>query len=173
VRSSWNGIVDLVADHWLLGLTVVAALALLGWATPRLARLIAARHRQRHEAWLQSEAFYFGRLRQSARRGDACAAYFALLDWLQRFEPAHHLDSFKTAAHDPALNREVDALRNILFAPGRAAVDWSPQRLLRHVGRARRALRRHAAPHPRAHALPQRINPETRSSHSQWRVPAR
>jgi hypothetical protein len=160
-RWSWNNIVDLIADHWLLGLIAVAVLALLGTLAPRLARTIARNHRQRREAWLQSEPYFFDRLRHAARRGDARTIYFALLDWLQRFEPAaprHTVESFKATARDPALDLEIDALQAKLFAPHREAVDWSPRQLVRHVGAARRSLRVRAGQTART-ALPQQLNP--------------
>jgi hypothetical protein len=177
-RFNWNAIVDFVADQWLLALIILAAIALLTWFAPRVLKALFAILRQRREAWLQSESFFFNRLRHAARRGDARAAYFALLDWLQRFEPAaplHSIEALKTATSDRALTQEIDALETHLFAPrGRSASAYSLRRFLRHLSGARRTLQRS----PRgegAHALPQRLNPirDPVPSHHQWRAPAR
>jgi hypothetical protein len=161
VLQSLDSFFDFVADHWLLTLTAVAILALLGWFAPRLARTIALRHRERREAWLQSESYFFDRLRHAARRGDARAAYFALLDWLQRFEPAaplHTVEALKAAARDPALDRQISSLERELFAPDRGGAAWSPHQLLSRVGAARRGLRRKAVGGARA-SLPRQLNP--------------
>ena len=176
--ARWNGLVDLVTDHWLFGLIAVTALVLLARFAPRLTGPIARHHRRRRAAWLESESCYFGRLRHAARLGDARAVYFALLAWLQRFEPTaplHNLESLKTAARDLALDREIDALQATLFAPHRETADWSPRQLLRRAGAARRTLLRQSARSERLHALPERLNPirDPAPSHRQWRVPAR
>lgn len=178
VRRSLGSLFDFVSGHWLLALIAMAVLAWLARFAPRLARTIALHLRLRHESRLQSEAYFYERLRHAARRGDARAAYFALLDWLQRFEPAaplHSVESLKAVARDPALDREIDALQTTLFAPRREATDWSPRRLLRRVGAARRNLRRQSTRGEPMHALPQRLNPVTGAipSRRQWRVPAR
>ena len=160
-RQSLNSFFDFVADHWLLTLIAVAILALLGWFAPRLARTIALRRQQRREAWLQSESYFFDRLRHAARRGDARAAYFALLDWLQRFEPTaplHTVEALKAAARDPALDRQISSIERELFAPDRNGAAWSPHQLLRRVSAARRGLRRQAVGGARA-SLPRQLNP--------------
>jgi hypothetical protein len=177
-RWNWAGIIQLVANHWLLALIAVAVLALLAWFAPRLARTIALRQRQRRESWLQSESYFFERLRHAAQRGDARSAYFALLEWLQRFEPTaplHTIESLKAAARDPALDREINALQTTLFAPRREAAAWSPRQLVRRVSSVRRALQRQSVRSKRAHALPQQLNPAIDSvlSRRQWRAPAR
>ena len=177
-RWNWDGMVEFVSDHWLLALIAVVFLALLAWLAPRLARTIAFHHRQRRESWLRSESGFFERLRHAARRGDARATYFALLEWLQRFEPAaplHTIKSLKAAARDPVLDREIDALQTTLFAPHREAADWSPHQLLRRVGSVRRTLQRQSARSGRSHALPRRLNPveDPVPSRSHWRAPAR
>jgi hypothetical protein len=161
VRQSLDSFFDFVADHWPLTLIAVAVLALLGWFAPRLARTIALRRRQRREAWLQSESYFFDRLRHAARRGEARAAYFALLDWLQRFEPTaplHTVEALKAAARDPALDRQISSLERELFAPDRGSAAWSPHQLLSRVGAARRGLRRKAVGGARA-SLPRQLNP--------------
>ena len=176
-RRTFNRLFDLVAGHWLLALIVAAVAALVAWFTPPLLRTIAHRHRLRHEAWLRSESCFFDRLRVAARRGDARAAYFALLDWVQRFEPAapqHTLESLKSAARDPALDHEIDALQRALFAPRRETADWSSRQLLRRVGAARRSLQPHAR-RSESTALPRSMNPAgTTDPAAYWnRRPAR
>jgi hypothetical protein len=161
VRQSLNSSFEFVADHWLLTLIAVAILALLGWFAPRLVRTIALRRHQRREAWLQSESYFFDRLRHAARRGDAQAAYFALLDWLQRFEPTaplHTIEALKAAARDPALDHQISSIERELFAPHHNGAAWSPHQLLRRVGAARRGLRRKAVGGARA-SLPRQLNP--------------
>jgi hypothetical protein len=169
---------DFVVDHWLFGLLALAALALLAWFAPRAWRSVVAVHRRRYEARLKSEAYFFDRLRQAARREDPRAAYFALLDWLQRFEPAaplHSVESLKAAADDPTLDREIDAIERQLFASRREAADWSPRQLLRRLSTARRTLRRQSIRGEQRRALPERINPVTDAvaPYRQWRTPAR
>ncbi len=160
-RQSLNSLFDFVADHWLLTLIAVAILALLGWFAPRLARAVALRHQQRREAWLQSESYFFDRLRHAARGGDARTAYFALLDWLQRFEPTaplHTVEALKAAARDPALDRQINSIERELFAPDHNGAAWSPHQLLRRINAARRGLRRKAVGGARA-SLPRQLNP--------------
>ncbi|MCP1830962.1 hypothetical protein J2R76_007662 [Bradyrhizobium sp. USDA 4532] len=160
-RRSWGALRDVVADHWLSIALVLLALAGLGWLMPRMVRAIAARLRRRREAYLRSEAFAFSELRRAARRGDAKAVYFALLDWLQRFEPVapqHTVEAFKAVAHDAALDDEIGAVERELFAPSAGAVRWSPHRLLRHIGGARRSIRHETARAAR-HRAPGQLNP--------------
>ncbi len=177
-RRSLDSLFNFVADRWLLSLITVAVLAFLARFAPRLARIVVLRYRQHREAWLRSETCFFDRLRHVVRRGDARATYFAMLDWLQRFKPAaplHTVESFKTAARDPALDQEIDALQAKLFAPRREAADWSPRRLLQGVSAARRKLHRQSVQSERMHALPQQLNPvrNPAPSRQQWRTPAR
>ena len=160
-RWNWDAVLDLIEDHWLLAVLAAAALAALGWFTPRAARAISAWYRQRREAYLQSEAFSFNRLRRAARGRDARTVYFALLEWLQRFEPAaplHTVRSFAAAAHDPALDHEIGAIEQELFAPDRGTRGWSAQQLLRTVSAARRSLLSHGA-RAASTPLPQQLNP--------------
>jgi hypothetical protein len=176
-RWNWQGIVRLVANHWLPASIAVVVLALLAWLAPRLTRIIARRQRQRRESWLQSESYFFQRLRHAARRGDARSAYFALLEWLQRFEPTaplHTVEALKTAAHDPALDRQISSIERELFAPGHDGAAWSPHQLLRSVSAARRGLRRKPVGGARA-SLPRQLNPtqdQPASAHGR-RMPAR
>jgi hypothetical protein len=63
------------------------------------------------------------------------------------------------AARDPVLDREIDALQTTLFAPRRAAADWSPHQLVQRIGSARRTLQRHSTRSELIHALPRQLNP--------------
>ncbi|WP_065750201.1 BatD family protein [Bradyrhizobium paxllaeri] len=161
-RWSVNGIVDLVAEHWLVALLAFIVLAAIAWFAPRASRIVAANWRRRRAAYLQSEEFSFDQLRHAARGGDARATYFALLDWLQRFEPAapdHTIHSLKAAAKDAELDSELRSMERQLFAPPAGAGDWSPRRLLRRVKLARRNLRRQAVAVSARRQLPSEINP--------------
>jgi hypothetical protein len=174
---SLDNLLDLVADHWLAALLAALGLAALGWWTPRAARWIAARYRIRHEDYLRSEAFSFGQLRQAARSHDASRVYFALLGWLQRFEPvapSHTLQAFATAAHDSALDQQISAIERELFTPDRSATGWSAHELLHAVGAARQRLQPRDARAARSR-LPQHLNPvdEKASSARRLRMPAR
>ncbi|WP_456633035.1 BatD family protein [Bradyrhizobium sp. USDA 10063] len=176
-RWNWGRLLDLVADHWALAVLALAALAGLGWIAPRAAQAVAARYRHCREAYLRSESFAFSRLRRAARRGDAKAAYFTLLDWLQRFEPVaplHTVESLKSAARDPALDRQIGAIEQKLFAPCRDADAWSPHQWLRLLSATRRRLRRRAA-HSARIRFPQQLNPveDRAASAHRRRMPAR
>ncbi|MCP1967572.1 BatD family protein [Bradyrhizobium elkanii] len=165
-RRSWGALRDVIADRWKSIALVLLALAGLGWLMPRTIRAIAARHRRHREAYLRSETFAFSELRRAARHGDAKAVYFALLDWLRRFEPVapqHTLEAFRAVAHDAALDDEIGAVERELFAPSAGAARWSPHRLLRQVGGARRNLRRRARRHEHTRLL-QNLNPVGLSS---------
>ena len=178
-RSRWNlnDLFDLAADHWLLGLLAAVAFAALAWLMPRAARWIAASYRQRREAHLRSESFSFEEFKHAARSHDAKRVYFALLEWLQRFEPvapSHTVQAFTTAARDPALDQEISAIEQRLFAPDGSATGWSPHQLLRRVGAARRRLRPHRV-HAATSGLPQQLNPvrDKASPARRQRTPAR
>lgn len=159
--SAWAAIVDLIADHWRLALLAILVIGGLIWFTPGAVRRIAAYHRRRRQAYLQSEAFAFSRFRRAVRHGDARAAYFAMLDWLPHVGAArsdHSIEAFKLVAADPRLNREIDAIEAELFAPQRGADHWSRRQLLHHMSAARRRLRTHAA-RGGDMRLPQQLNP--------------
>ncbi|WP_027581022.1 BatD family protein [Bradyrhizobium sp. Ai1a-2] len=173
---NWSRLLDLFVDHWGLAVLALAALAGLGWITPRAARAMAADYRHRREAYLRSESFSFSRLRQAARRSDAKAAYFALLDWLQRFDPVaprHTVASLKSVAKDPALDVQIGAIEQQLFAP-RSTDSWSPHQWLRQLGATRRRLQRQAARSARMRS-PQQLNPidDHAASARRRRMPAR
>jgi hypothetical protein len=173
-RSGWAAVAGFVLDHWTGVIAAIAGVIALAWIAPRLARAIAARHRRRRAAYLQSEQFAFDMLRRAARSGDARTSYFALLDWLQRFAPARTVNELTTAAHDPVLEQEVTALETQLFANERGGADWSPQKFMRHVSTARRGLGRMTGRCEAQAALPP-INPRADriQPRHQWRKPAR
>jgi hypothetical protein len=161
-RRDWDALLDFAADHWPLAMIVLAGLAVLAWIAPRTAKAIAARQRQRREAYLRSEAWSFEQFRSAARRGNAKAAYFALLDWLRRFAPIapdHNVEALKAAARDGALNSEIGSIERQLFARDRGAGKRSPVQLLRRVSTARRTLQRQAVRAGKATPLPQHLNP--------------
>jgi hypothetical protein len=161
-RWNWDALLDFVVDHWLLVMIASIALAALASIAPRTARAVAANHRQRHEAWLRSEAWSFEQFRSAVRRGRAKDAYFALLDWLQRFGPVapdHSLETLKAAARDPLLDRELGSIERQLFARGSDTGNWSPVQLLRRVSTARRTLQRQATRTETTQPLPQQLNP--------------
>jgi len=171
VHWSWNVLIDVIATSWLSIARVLFALAVLGWLTPRTVRAIAASRRRRHEAYLRSESFAFGQLRRAARNGDAKAVYFALLDWLRRFEPIapqHSVEAFKVAAHNDALNDEISSVERELFAPSPGPSGWSPRRLLRHVSGARRGIR-HAMVRAAKRGASAQLNPTDDRAASRYR----
>jgi hypothetical protein len=161
-RSITDVLFDFVVDHWLLTIIALAALAVLVWLGPGAARAMTERYRRRRQAYLQSEAWSFEQFRNAARHRGAKVAYFALLGWLQRFEPLapdHTLETLKAATRDDALDHELGAIERQLFAPDRCAGIWSGAQLLRRVSAARRTLQRRAALSVTAHSLPQQLNP--------------
>jgi hypothetical protein len=171
-RLAWGGLIDIVADHWLLTLAALVLLAGLAWIAPVATRRAIADVQRRRAAYLGSEAWSFRQLRKAARSRRADATYFALLGWLQRFKSTASvgsIDALTSVAGDPVLKQEINALRHELFASPQGAADWSPPRFMRHVVGARRALLRQSMRVEAAHALPQQINPagalETRFNH--------
>lgn len=174
-RSNWAAIGDFVLDHWIGAILALAGLAVLGWIVPRGARAIATHYRRHRLAYLHSEQFSFDRLRHVVRSGDARQSYFALLEWLQRFGPAGSVTALKAAARDPVLERELTSLEAQLFAcQPNSTADWSPRRFSRHIGSARRSLRKESIRREALTALPTQLNPD--GDHIppyQWRRPAR
>jgi hypothetical protein len=174
---TWEGLVDLVADHWLATLLVALIAAALGWFASGLGRRIAGYYRKRRQAYLQSESFAFTKLRRAVRHRDARTAYFALLDWLSLFDaapPASTLGAFKAVACDPVLDRQIGAIENELFARQHELHRWSPRQLLHHVIVARRGLRPCAGRRKNSR-LPQYLNPAPASNAAAYagRRPAR
>jgi hypothetical protein len=161
-RWSWDSLIDFVADHWLVAILMLVALAGLAWIAPRTARAIVARYRWRREAYLRSEAWSFAQFRRAARQGNVKATYFALLDWLHRFGPLApdpSLETLKAAARDDALDEQIGSIEGQLFASDHRTGNWSPTRLERRVGAARITLQRQAARAEPALPLPQQLNP--------------
>lgn len=96
--GSVGQVVGFILDHWLLAVLAAIVLAIAAWTSPRVARTIAADYRRRRQEYLRSEAWSFRQWRRAVHGGDAKASYFALLGWLQRFEPLapeHSLDAFE------------------------------------------------------------------------------
>jgi hypothetical protein len=172
---TWESIVDFFFDHWLTALLVLAVAAAFAWFAPRVARRGAADLQRRRQAYLQSEAFAFSRLRHALRRHDARASYFALLEWLPHLDAVQNASTaaaFKAVAGDPELDGQLDAIERALFASRQGSAQWSPRRLLRRVTAARRRLR----PHTDARAgnsLPRHLNPDGGVSAVAYRKPAR
>lgn len=143
--TRWSGrvIVDLILEHWALVLLALIVFAALAWTVPRLVRAISTDYRRRRELYFRSERFSFDRLRRATRRGDARQSYFALLEWLQRFEPLaapRTIGMLEATARDPVLGREIATLERKLFDRKPATVGWSSRRMLRSVAAARRNL---------------------------------
>jgi hypothetical protein len=177
-RRDWDGVVDFIWRHWLLAAIAMAALGAAIWIAPRLTRAIRARYQERRDAHLQSEAWSFHQFRRAAASGNAAAAYFALLNWLQRFRsiaPIDSTSSLKAAAGDPLLDGEIDSIEQRLFAQNARAGGWSSGQLSRRVGAARRMLRRKARHGDAARPLPPRLNPidEGTGADRTQRLPAR
>jgi hypothetical protein len=160
-HMSWETLIDFVADHWRLVIPAVSIIAVVAWFAPRVGRTIATLLRRRRETYLQSEAYAFGLLRRAVHHRDASATYFLLLEWLQRFEPVaphHSVEALKAAARDPALDRQLGAIEDELFAPQHIGEGYSRRLLLRRISAARRGLQRLAA-HGGRTPLPEDLNP--------------
>jgi hypothetical protein len=160
--GSVGQVVGFILDHWLLIVLAAIVLAIAAWISPRVARTIAADYRRRRQEYLRSEAWSFHQWRRAVHGGDAKAIYFALLGWLQRFEPLapeHSLDALKAAAHDTALDQEIGAIERQLFASRRDAGSWSRTQLLRRVSTARRMLQQRTTRAETARPLPRWLNP--------------
>ncbi|HEX2888030.1 hypothetical protein [Vineibacter terrae] len=160
---SWRAWVSTILAHWPWIVLVAAILAGLGWIAPRALAYAKRWYAGRQAAYLQSEAWSFARFRQTARRGDARATYFALEGWLARFgpvAPAHTIAALGAAAQDPVLDRELALIEAQLFSAGADRGVWSPASLLRRVTMARRRLRgRHARSRRRMPSLAATLNP--------------
>jgi hypothetical protein len=103
--------------------------------------------------------------------------YFALLGWLQRFEPLapeYSLETLKAAARDATLDQEIGAIERQLFAPDRGSGSWSRAQLSRRVSKARKMLQRRTTRAETARPLPRWLNPGGGvASDRQIRPPAR
>lgn len=162
LATTWGGIRDAVADHWLMVLLAAVIVAGLALIAPRAIQRAAADHRRRQDVYRRSETFAFRRLRRAIARRDAGQAYFALLDWVPRLDAASATTAadFRAAARDPVLDGQIGALEATLFGDRRSAAAWSPSKMAHHLIAARRNLRRRL---PRGHStgLPPSINPGT------------
>jgi hypothetical protein len=139
--SRLRSVLAYLADHWLIALMILAALAVVAWITPGAVRALLAWNRKRREAYRASERCAFADLEAAARSGDAGKTYFALLAWLQRFAragPAHTIASFKAAARDPELDREIAVIEQCLFARNQVGPAWNGRNFSRQVASARR-----------------------------------
>jgi hypothetical protein len=176
---NWDGVVDFLWEHWLLATVALLTLATAAKMAPRTIRAVVAHRRRWHEAWLRSEAFSFRQFRHAAGSRDPSAAYFALLNWLQRFRSVATIDSIralKTTAQDPQLELEINSIEKELFARNARAGHYQwPEQLTRRIAAARRALRRQAHPTEITRPLPQQLNPigDRTGAGRQWRLPAR
>ena len=146
VRARWRDAVAALAAHWPLVALATGLLAGLAWLLPRALRIAWHWIERRRVAYRRSEAAAFASLRKAAQSGDHAKTYFALLAWLERFEPvapAHTIAAFRAAARDGALDRQLALIEDRLFAaPARdEAAGWAPRQMLRPVATARRRLR--------------------------------
>jgi hypothetical protein len=165
--SGWRAWLEIVATHWPWVAAALSVLAGLAFLAPRALASLRAWHARRRAVWLQSEACAFDRLRQAARHGDAGRAYFALLEWLARFDPvapAHTVESLRNAARDQSLDEQLTVIESRLFAAqARGAVpDDAPRRLLRRLTIVRRRLARDAAGRRGTRPLAATLNPRGR-----------
>jgi BatD DUF11 like domain len=177
-RWDWDALFDWIARHWLLGILAIVALAVVAWIAPRAIRTLALHYRLRRAAYRESETCAFRHLRAIARAGDPSAVYFALFEWLQRFEalsPSRTVLALKVAAQDPLLEADIGAMEARLFGPSQGSQDWSTHHLIHRLGIARRRLQRLAARGRSARPLPHWINPvdDGAGPTRRWRRPAR
>ena len=159
----WGALIEAIADHWLFTAFALMILVALAWVAPAATRRMMASLRRRRATYRASEAWSFRKFRAATRRREPAAVYSALLDWLRRFEPlapAGDVDALTSAANDPALKRQIDALQRELFAAGdETTPGWSPRVLKRHVSSARKTLRRRSMHLEIKTVLPRQINP--------------
>jgi hypothetical protein len=159
---SFRSMLAFLADHWLTALMILAALAVLAWVMPGAVREVLAWNRRRREAYRASERCAFADLNAAARSGDASRSYFALLGWLQRFEPAgptHTIGAFKAAARDPELDREIATIEQHLFGRNQGRLAWTGYEFSRRLAHARQRLMSSGSLD--APALPVNLNPQT------------
>src|SRR5262249_12662061 len=133
---------------------------------------------RRRTAYLASEAWSFAQVRAASRSGDPAKAYFALLDWLQRFEPLgprRNLDALKNAARDPDLDQRLASLEARLFSPRPEDAAWTARKLLKRVKIVRSRLLNSAPAQAPRMALPDHLNPVVAQPqiNPRWRPVAR
>lgn len=161
-RWHWQTLIDAIANHWLLGALALMLLLALAWIAPAATRWLMATLRRRRAIYRDSEAWSFRKFRAATRQRKAAVVYSELLSWVCRFEPLApaDVDALTSAANDPALKRQIDALQRELFAAGdETTPGWSPRVLKRHVSSARKTLRRRSMHLEIKTALPRQINP--------------
>ena len=106
-----------------------------------------------------------GRSRKCVRRvaiATPTKVYFALLDWLQRFEPlgpGRNLDTLRKAGKDPGLDQELASLEARLFSPQAEDVAWTARKLIKRVKIVRNRLLNSAPAQVPRKALPDHLNP--------------
>jgi len=156
----WHAPVFWLLDHWLLTLIALLLAAAVAWFAPAAARNVRQRVAARRSAYLASEEWSFNQLRAAIHGHEPKKAYFALLDWLDRFAPARTIEALRQSARDPALDREISAIESSLFGPQDAkGVAWSPRRLLKNLTNARQRLIRPALTAATPPVLPADLNP--------------
>jgi hypothetical protein len=129
---------------------LLLGLALAGWALRPLfglVRRIAARLAESRRRRLDSEPAWFARVRRAASRGDAAAAYKALLAWAARRRPEAPLalEALVAEGGDAALETEVLRRGRTVYGRVRPAGAWSGRELLRALRAFRRKHGRDAA----------------------------
>jgi len=162
--TSWKGgdYIDAIRDHWLLTTTVLALLAVVAWFAPAAIRSVDQHIVRKRTAYLASEECSFAQVRAASRSGDPTKVYFALLQWLQRFEPlgsGRNLDTLKKAARDPGLDQELASLEARLFSPQTEDVAWTARKLIKRVKIVRNRLLNSASAQAPRKALPDHLNP--------------
>jgi hypothetical protein len=162
----WHKPILWILDHWRLSLATLLALAVLARFAPPAVGEIRRRLAARRSAYLASEAWSFAQFRDAIRSRDPQKAYFALLDWLNRFAPAHTIEALRRSARDPLLDHELSAIESSLFGRQNAtSAAWSPRRLLKRVSAARRRLRQRDAA-IEVTVLPPELNPSGQQRYS-------
>jgi len=171
---SWRRIALFIVDHrWTMLLIVILASACV-WFGPGVAARIRDRIRRRRDAYRRSEAFAFAKFRAAARQGDTGRTYFALLDWLGRFEPGMSLRAFAAGACDAELDVEIAAVESRLFGSGSTTSErQSLVRLAKRVAAARRQLQRTSRLRAKQSPLPATLNPGGPYAAARLRPPAR
>jgi hypothetical protein len=130
------------APPWRTLLGALAACAVLVAAWRPIARVVR-RLVARFQSTPDRERNAFERFRRTALTDDSEATYAALMAWLDQTEisaGAAMLRQFCDRLDDPALSRDLAALENSLYASAAPSESWSPHRLVKGVGTARRQL---------------------------------
>jgi hypothetical protein len=121
-------------------------LAIAARLVRRVAPGVLVRIGEWRSARAESEATFFRAFRRVARSGGPQKTANALMAWMDRWDATPGpttLESFVRAAHDPELDRQTDALAQILYGGQLregAPVAWSAPTFSRAVARARRRV---------------------------------